>query len=40
MLTATKVHDIEPCELTYEDIEDIITYGQRGVCRADRKSVV
>jgi hypothetical protein len=34
MLTATKVHDIEPCELTYEDIEDIITYGQRGVCRA------
>lgn len=34
MLTATKVHDIEPCELTAEDIEDIITSGQRGVCRA------
>lgn len=34
MLTATKVHDIEPCDLTYEDIEDIITSGQRGVCRA------
>lgn len=34
MLTATKIHDIEACELTAEDIEDILTSDQRGVCRA------
>ena len=34
MLTATKVHDIEACELTLSDIEDILTSDQRGVCRA------
>lgn len=34
MLIATKVHDIEACELTAEDIEDILTSDQRGVCRA------
>ena len=34
MLTASKVHDIEPCEMTAEDIEDILTSDLRGVCRA------
>jgi hypothetical protein len=34
MLTSTKVHDIEACELTLDDIEDILTSDQHGVCRA------
>jgi hypothetical protein len=34
MLTATKVQDIQPCDLTEDDIEDILTSDQRGVCRA------
>jgi hypothetical protein len=34
MLTATKVHDIELCELTAADIEEILTSGEQGVCRA------
>jgi hypothetical protein len=34
MLTAIKVHDIEACELTSADIEEILTSGQQGVCRA------
>lgn len=34
MLTATKVHDIEACEISAEDIEDILTSDQQGVCRA------
>jgi len=34
MLTVTKVHDIEACELTLGDVEDILTSSQSGVCRA------
>lgn len=34
MLTAAKVHDIEACQINAEDIEDILTSDQRGVCRA------
>jgi hypothetical protein len=34
MLTASKVHDIEACHINAEDIEDILTSDQRGVCRA------
>lgn len=34
MLTATKVSDIEAVRLCAEDIEDIITSDQSGVCRA------
>lgn len=34
MLTATKVHDIEVCDIGVDDIEDILTSDQRGVCRA------
>jgi hypothetical protein len=34
MLTASKVYDIEVCELSAEDIEDILTSDQPGVCRA------
>ena len=34
MLATTKVLDIEPCELTAEDVEDIITSDVQGVCLA------
>jgi len=34
MIVATKVHDIEACVLDVEDIEEILTSDQRGVCRA------
>lgn len=34
MITAMKVHDIESGELTADDIEDILTSDQCGVCRA------
>jgi hypothetical protein len=34
MLVTTKVHDLEACMLDVEDIEDILTSDQRGVCRA------
>jgi hypothetical protein len=34
MITATKVQDVSACQITAEDIEDILTSGQCGVCRA------
>lgn len=34
MLTVTKVHDIETCNIGVDDLEDILTSGQVGVCRA------
>jgi len=34
MIVASKVHDIEACVLDVEDIEEILTSDQRGVCRA------
>lgn len=34
MLTSTRVHEIESCHIGVEDIEDIMTSDQRGVCRA------
>jgi hypothetical protein len=34
MLTATKVHDIDAVEMHAEDVAEIISSGQAGVCRA------
>jgi hypothetical protein len=34
MLVASKVHDIEACVIDFDDIEEILTSGQSGVCRA------
>lgn len=34
MLTATKVHELAATEITAADIEEILTSGQAGVCRA------
>lgn len=34
MLTATKVYDIDACRVGVDEIEDILTSSQQGVCRA------